>query len=117
MFSILSGINFAIWITFNLQCTDISNLDWSKILLFGKGLIQIFKPFPNDKILVFSKLKELAEDYFKFYENGKKVYKLVENTLGKGEIARNEQFLLFPPCFKKDLYFRHVKNRTYLGKG
>ena len=22
-----------------------------------------------------------------------------ENTVGKGEIARNEQFLLFPPCF------------------
>ena len=26
-------------------------------------------------------------------------YKSVENTLGKGEIARNEQFLLFPQCF------------------
>ena len=23
----------------------------------------------------------------------------LENTVGKGEIARNEQFLLFPPCF------------------
>ena len=26
-------------------------------------------------------------------------YKPFENTLGKGEIARNEQFLLFPKCF------------------
>ena len=25
--------------------------------------------------------------------------KSFENTVGKGEIARNEQFLLFPPCF------------------
>ena len=25
--------------------------------------------------------------------------KSFENTLGKGEIARNEQFLLFPQCF------------------
>ena len=25
--------------------------------------------------------------------------KQVENTVGKGEIARNEQFLLFPQCF------------------
>ena len=25
----------------------------------------------------------------------------VENTVGKGEIARNEQFLLFPKCFQK----------------
>ena len=27
--------------------------------------------------------------------------KWVENTLGKGEIARYEQFLLFPQCFQK----------------
>ena len=26
-------------------------------------------------------------------------YKPIENTVGKGEIARNEQFLLFPQCF------------------
>ena len=26
-------------------------------------------------------------------------YKPFENTVGKGEIARNEQFLLFPQCF------------------
>ena len=26
-------------------------------------------------------------------------YKSVENTVGKGEIARNEQFLIFPQCF------------------
>ena len=26
-------------------------------------------------------------------------YKSFENTVGKGEIARNEQFLIFPQCF------------------
>ena len=26
-------------------------------------------------------------------------YKSFENTEGKGEIARNEQFVLFPQCF------------------
>ena len=26
-------------------------------------------------------------------------YKSLENNVGKGEIARNEQFLLFPQCF------------------
>ena len=36
-----------------------------------------------------------------FDENGRKVCKRVENTVGKGEIARNKQFLLFPQCFKK----------------
>ena len=30
-------------------------------------------------------------------ENGKRV----ENNVGKGEIARYEQFLLFPKCFQK----------------
>ena len=27
--------------------------------------------------------------------------KQVENTVGKGEIARYEQFLLFPQCFQQ----------------
>ena len=32
-------------------------------------------------------------------ENGRKFSKRVENTVGKGEIARYEQFLLFQQCF------------------
>ena len=32
---------------------------------------------------------------------GRKLSKRVENTVGKGEIARYEQFLLFPHCFQK----------------
>ena len=46
----------------------------------------------------------------------KEVFKWVENTVGKGEIARYEQFLLFSQCFL-DLYCRHVKTRACLGKG
>ena len=48
-----------------------------------------------------SKLKEFPDDNFKFDENGIKLSKRVENTVGKGEIARHEQFLLFPQCFQK----------------
>ena len=33
-----------------------------------------------------------------------KVIQQVENTAGKGEIARYEQFLLFPQCFQKDYF-------------
>ena len=44
---------------------------------------------------------EFADDNFKFDENGRKLSKQVENTEGKGEIARYEQFLLFPQCFQK----------------
>ena len=46
-------------------------------------------------------MKELADDNFKFNENGKTFSKRVENTVGKGEIAPQEQFLLFPQCFQK----------------
>ena len=58
-------------------------------------------PFPNDKILDSFKLKEFADDNFDFNENGRKFSERVENTVGKGEIARYEQFLLFPQCFQK----------------
>ena len=57
----------------------------------------MLKPFPNDKFLDSSKFA----DNFKFDENGRKLSKRVENTVAKGEIARYEQFLLFPQCFQK----------------
>ena len=58
-------------------------------------------PLPDDKILESSKLKELADDNFKFDENVRKLSKQVENNVEKGEIAHYEQFLLFPQCFQK----------------
>ena len=45
--------------------------------------------------------EEFVDDNFKLYEKGRKLSKRVENTVGKGEIARYEQFLLFPLCFQK----------------
>ena len=51
-------------------------------------------------VLDSSKLKEQADDNFKFDENGRKFSKPMENTVGKGEIARHEQFLLIPQCFQ-----------------
>ena len=53
------------------------------------------------EILDSSKLKEFADDNFKFDENGRRFSKWVENTVGKGELGGYEQFLLFPPCFQK----------------
>ena len=46
-------------------------------------------------------MKEFADNNFKFDVNGTKLSKWVENTVGKGEIARYEQFLLFTQCFQK----------------
>ena len=70
--------------------------------MFSKSVfLRIINPLPDDKILDSSKLKDLADDNFKFDENSRKLFKPVENTVGKGEIARYEQFLIFPQCFQK----------------
>ena len=49
---------------------------------------------PKRQILDSSKMKESADDNFKFDEKGRKFFKSVENTC-------YEQFLLFPQCFQK----------------
>ena len=48
-----------------------------------------------------SRLEEFGDKKFKINENDGKFLKRVENTVGKGEIARYEQFLLFPQSFQK----------------
>ena len=63
--------------------------------------ILIILPFPKHHILDSSKLEEFADDNNKFNENSIKRSKWVENTEGKGEIARYKQVLLFPPWFQK----------------
>ena len=45
--------------------------------------------------------KKFAVENFNYDENGRKLSKRVENTVGKGEIAHHEQFILFPQCFRK----------------
>ena len=67
-----------------------------KLCRLGKG-----QPLPKRRILDSSKVKEFAAANFKFDENCRKFSDRVENTVGKGEIARYEQFLLFPRCFQK----------------
>ena len=58
-------------------------------------------PITRQQILDSSKLKEFADDNLKFDKNGRKLSRWVENTVGKGKIALDEQFLLFPKCFQK----------------
>ena len=48
-----------------------------------------------------SKLKWFADGNFKFDENSRKFFKQVKNTVEKGEITCNDQFLLFPQYFQK----------------
>ena len=58
-------------------------------------------PITRRQILDSSRLKEFADDNFKFDKNGRKLSERVENNVGKGEIDHYEQFLLFPQCFPK----------------
>ena len=60
-----------------------------------------FLPITRRQSLDSSKLKKFADDNFNFEENCRKLSKRVVNTVGEGEIARYEQFLLFPQCFQK----------------
>ena len=62
-----------------------------------------------------SKLKDFADDNFKFDENGEKFTNRVDNTVGKGEIACYEQFFLFPQCFQKTCT-ADIKTRACLRK-
>ena len=71
---------------------------------------------PKRQILGSSKLKEFADDNFKFDENGRKFAKRVENTVGKGEIACYEQFFLSLSVFKR-LVLQTRKNQGLFGKG
>ena len=60
-------------------------LNWTSVKF---GLVERFNPLPDDKILDRSKLKQSADDNFRFDENSRKFSKRVEKTVGKGEIAR-----------------------------
>ena len=70
----------------------------------------LFNPLPDDKILDSSKLKEFADDNFKFVQSRGKLSKQVENAVGKGEIA-------FPTMFSKGLLPRGVKRCHCVGMG
>ena len=65
-------------------------------------LILVLEPLPKGQILDHPKLKEFADDNFEFDENSRfKFSNPVENTVGKRQITRYEQFLLFSQCFHK----------------
>ena len=77
---------------------------------------EVLYHFPKRQYLDPSKLRVFADDSFKFDEFGSKFFKRVGNTVGKGEIARYEQFLLFPQCFQKTC-LQTCKNQGLFGKG
>ena len=77
----------------------------------------MIKPITRRQILDSSKLKEFAHNNFIFDKIGRNLSKWVENTVGKGEIARHEQFLLFPQCFQKACFQGGIKRCHCVGMG
>ena len=69
---------------FSMSGLQSSNIAGPKLLMLRETILTLSQT-TNFRL---SKLKEFADDNFKFYENGKKFFKLVENNVGKGEIAR-----------------------------
>ena len=69
---------------------------------FKRKIHVYFKYFEYSKrqISDSSKFKESGDYDVEFDKNGAKFSKWIENTVGKGEIARYEQFLLFPQRFQ-----------------
>ena len=58
-----------------------------------------FRLFQTERVLILTEMTEF--------------FKRIEHTVGKGEIAHHEQFLLFPQCFRKTCN----ADRACLGKG
>ena len=58
-------------------------------------------PFPNNKILDVTKLKVFADGKLDIAKMTISLFDRIENTVGKGENAGNQHFLLFPQCFPK----------------
>ena len=70
---------------------------------------KVFNPLPNDKIVDVTKLKTFADNKSNITYKTISLYDRVENTVGKGENAGYQHFLLFPQCFPKPSW-RHKKS-------
>ena len=70
-------------------------------------------PLPHMPILDSSNSTAKTDMMSKIWKNGD----IVENIVGKEEIARYEQFLLFPRCFQKLSVFSCIKNEYLWCKG
>ena len=89
--------------------TAIISLVRQNVVLCGNGLTLSQKcgPFQTDRV---------CRRQFEIDKNGRKFSIRVENTVRKGEIARYEQFLLFPQCFQ-NFILQTRKNQGLFGKG
>ena len=91
-----------------LSSADAFNSVWYKIVLFGielKRQILSFQEhltlYKSNKNFDITKLKAFADDKSNIAKIKISLFDRVENTVGKGENAGYQHFLLFPQCFQK----------------
>ena len=77
-----------------------SNTFSSMVIKTWEYVVKSFS-IPNDKILVQTKLKALADDKIKVTEKMKFLLKRVENIVGKGENAVHQHFSFFHNVLKR----------------
>ena len=93
----------AIFIKFEIVVSKLFQFGRVRNLLFGKGLrmvLWLLTHYQTTNFRLFQS-ERVCRRQFQIWRNGRKLYKWIENIVGKGEIAHYEQFLLFPQCFKK----------------
>ena len=71
--------------------------------------VKLLDPLPNNKILDWSKLKAFAYGKVNVTEKQKFFSGWLENTVGKGENAGYQHFLIFPQCFQKTSFSASLK--------
>ena len=71
----------------------------------------------NSIIIHWSKFKAFADDKINVTENREFGLESLENIVGKGENAGNQDFAPFPTMFSKGLSYRVVKSRDHVEKG
>ena len=111
----LQPLKFVIWERVDDQGVESAGQDQTRSTCncrLNKSLVRTsVNHFPNDKFWTRPNREGLQTTILNFPENGRKFFKHVENTVGKGEIS---PFLI---VFSEDLYCKHVKTRAGLGKG
>ena len=83
-----------------LLCGLVESVIWGRIKCSGNIIYNKVTVSQTTNFRLFQ-TERVADDNFESDENGRKFSKWVENTVGKGEIALYEQFLLFPHCFQE----------------
>ena len=113
MFSTLSNTKITIFVIFNLSSANALNFGLVQNFVVGDWVkrvsvyhFQHYFSYVSVADLTYYqttnfRLFQTEDDNFKLDENGRKLYKRVENTVGKGKIAHYTQFLLFPKCFQR----------------